>query len=159
MKLSVSDSNGLDTLCCTFCFVCVMLFKAYLLFELTHFSNSCIRFSRTGTVCDFNSKSWTWFRLEDKSSLVVFNSSTKLRLKNTIWKIMNIIERRVLFLRYKGLAETFPPILTNDVIILILTKKICGQSIHWGAYFSNKEECSQFKTVFLFYQNIKSKMK
>ena len=45
------------------------------------FSNSWIRFSSSGTVWDFNSKSWTWFKLDDKSSLVVFSSKTRLRLK------------------------------------------------------------------------------
>ena len=53
----------------------------YLLFRLKFLSNSCIRFSSLGTLWDSNSRSWTWFKLDDNSSLVVFNSRTRLRLK------------------------------------------------------------------------------
>ena len=44
-------------------------------------SNSWIRCSKVGTFCDSNSKSWTFFKLEAKSSRVVCNSSTRLRLQ------------------------------------------------------------------------------
>ena len=57
----------------------------------------------------------------------------------------------------KSLLLPLNSILINNIIILILIKKNCGQRIDSEAYISNKEECSQFKSVFLFYQNMRSK--
>ena len=61
--------------------------NGYLLLRPIFFSSSCIRFSNTGTVWDFSSRSCTWFKLDDNSSRVVFNSKTRLRLKReTNWE-------------------------------------------------------------------------